>query len=599
MRLHVTGLFLSVLAASLGLGGCFSLFAAEESPARGKVDVQKKTEQLRRETMRRRLAELRDRNQAPAKLPERIDRIPPRKPPKGQSVLPLESARDLGEPLSPKQLEELLAKQLIDEGIEKANRPISDDRFVRRAFLDIIGQLPSPADVDEYVRNTSPSKRSELIDYLLSQPAYGRNWARYWRDVIAYKETAGRNKLAPFAGFEDWLADQLNANRPWDEIVTDMLTVNGLSTEHPEGFFFAAHDADPAQMAGETSRIFLGLHIACAECHDHTTDVWKRDQFHELAAFFGKTSIRIRRDLMQERQFPPIVEIGPNGRPRSEYRKPNLQDPSDPGSVVRPVFLTGQAIPLNTTEQQRRDAVAQLVASKRNPYFAKALVNRVWAELMGFGFTNPVDDLGSHQPVAYPEVFDALARSFAASDYDLKLLIGTIAKSRVYDRQFRDLADGYENEILFTSIAPTPLTADQIFDAVDWVLGDLDDGAPVGPRRRGARAGFQEAFGFDPSLNKEELQAGIPQALILMNNPAIHARIDARRPGTLLHKLIKTQPNDREVVEMLYKRVLARNPLPQEIKSCLEHIRSAPSREEGLEDVLWALLNTSEFLHNH
>lgn len=566
--------------------------AEDPTPDRvARAEAQKQA--ARKEAFRRRFN---FRRQQQAELPRNLEWVPAKKI-EGRTNLTLVSGRDLGETLTPTQLETLMASQLQSEGLEQATRPISDDRFVRRAYLDVIGQIPAPADIDEYVHNKSPNKREELIDYLLAQPQYGVNWARYWRDVIAYKETAGANKLLPFADFENWLAEQLNQNRAWDEIVTDILTVTGLSTEHPEGFLFAAHEADPAQMAGEVSRIFLGIQIACAECHDHKSDVWKRDQFHELAAFFGKTAVRIRRDLMEGRQFPPIVEIGERVR-RGEYRKPDLQDPSAPGDVVQPVFLTGQPIPPNASDSQRREALAQFVTSKRNPYFAKAVVNRVWAELMGFGFTNPVDDLGSQQPVAYPEVFEALARSFAASGYDVKQLIATIAKSRIYDRQFREFEDSYDNEILFTSITPTPLTADQIFDAVDWVLGNLDDGRQGGYRRQSARSGFREAFGFDPSLNKEDLEASIPQALVLMNNPAIHARMDAKRPGTLLNKLMNTQPSDREIVRMLYKRVLARNPTAEELQTCLSHMRSVSDRAEGLEDILWALLNSSEFLHN-
>lgn len=294
----------------------------------------------------------------------------------------------------------------------------------------------------------------------------------------------------------------------------------------------------------------------------------------------------------------PIVEIGEIRR-RRVYRKPNLQDPSDAGEVVQPVFLTGQPIPLQTTQLQRRQALAQFITSKRNLYFAKAFVNRIWAEFMGFGFTNPVDDLGSQQPVAYPEVFEALARSFAASDYDIKQLIRTIAVSRVYDRQFQELDGSYEDEILFTSVAPSPLSADQIFDAVDWVLGHIDDGAILDYRQRSVRASYRQAFGYDPSLDKEELEASIPQALLLMNNPQIHARIDASRPGTLLNKLMRSKQSDTEIVEMLYLRVLARRPQAEEVRTCLDHLKTTGDRAEAFEDLLWALLNSTEFLHNH
>ena len=531
-----------------------------------------------------------------AKLPANLESIRPKNV-RGQVPLKMVRTASLAKnPLTSAQIDELYAEELVAEGIDKASPTVADDVFVRRVFLDVIGRLPAPADIEEYVDDPSADKKARLVDRLLSLPHYGDNWARYWRDAIVYRSTGAANRTNPF-DFETWLAERLNRNAGWNDIVAAILSARGLSTETPEGFFLAAHEAKPAELAGETARLFLGIQVSCAQCHDHPTDSWKRDQFHALASFFGKSAVRVRRDL-ERGPRGPIVEVAENLR-RRDYRKPDLKDPSKPGEVVAPVFLTSQPLPENTSDAQRRGALATFLTSKRNPYFAKAFVNRVWAELVGYGFTNPVDDLGAEKPVAYPNLFEALAESFAASDYDIKRLMRSILLSRVYDRACRDLEDGYDEEILFRTVTPSRLTADQVYDALDWVLGNIDNGQRGGPRRPTGRLLFRSIFGFDPSIDQSEIEGSIPQALALMNSPQIHARIDARRPGTLLDKLLKTQETDQGVIRMLYLRVLARKPTADEAKTCLDYVTETGDRHEAFEDILWSLLNSTEFLNNH
>lgn len=528
-----------------------------------------------------------------AKLPKNLDAIKPKKA-RDRDQLALRPVRTLGHPLTVADLDDLIDAERASEGVATDATPISDAQFIRRVYLDLIGRLPAPADVHEYVAATSADKKSALVDRLLALPQFGENWARYWRDVIGYRATAGQNRLFPFDA-EPWLADAFNQNTDWGTIVRQMLSAQGLSTEVPQGFFIAAHEAVPEELAGETTRVFLGIQISCAQCHDHPTDTWKRDQFHELASFFGKADVRIRRDLGNGPRGP-IVEIATSPRKR-EYRKVDLLDPSKPGEVVAPVFLSGQAIPENTSDEQRRSALAGFLTSKQNPYFAKAFVNRVWSELLGTGFTNPVDDLGAHVEVVHPELFDALAGSFAADSYNIKNLFRTIVLSKAYAAPIRSLDDSPDPLL---AVTPTRLTADQIFDSLDWVLGDIvvDEGAS-GPRRLSPRRRFEQTFGFDPSTDAAEIEGTIPQALELMNNPMIQRRLRANEPDSLLSKLLATSSDDRQIVRKLYERVLARNPADEEAAICLQHVASADSRAEGFEDLLWALVNSTEFMTNH
>jgi hypothetical protein len=502
----------------------------------------------------------------------------------------------LGSPLSVEKLNAVLAADLVKLGETADGDPISDDQFIRRVYLDLIGQLPSPADIKEFVAEPSPTKRAKLVDRLLALPQFGENWARYWHDAISYRNTAGRNREAPFE-FQPWMAEQFNKNLGWDKIVTAILTANGKSEDAPQGLLIAAHDMMPAEMAGETARLFMGLQISCAQCHDHPSDHWKRDQFHELAAFFGKVGVRrnaadmFRSAEIQEKRFG------------GEYRKPNLENPTDPGMVTMPIFLTGQPALNRASDLERRRALAEFVTTPKNPLFAKAFVNRVWASFVGSPFTDAVDDVGEQMQPSLPKTFDALAKSFASSKYDVKRLMKTIVLSDAYQRQYG--ASGEESSPKSSSSAPIRLASTQIFDALTWAVGDL--GAPRnrlggGPRmQRNQSVGqmVETVFGFDPSSDAGEIEGSIPQALLLMNNPTIHARINASRSDTILAKVLKSHPANDDAIRALYLRVLARHPTEAELGRCRSFLAEVKSRGEAFEDILWALINTVEFLHNH
>ncbi len=471
---------------------------------------------------------------------------------------------------------------------------IDDEKYIRRVFLDLIGHLPAPADVEEFLADKSTNKREKLVDRLLGLPQFGEHWGKYWGDVFRYHATNQKPNQTLLFQEDDWLAEQINGNKSWGRIAHEILTAKGIDSEAPQGFFVALHDGDPAELAGEASRVFLGTQIACAQCHDHPYDPWKRDQFHELAAFFGKTSFRVRRDLGQTLGRDFVVEVGPSLKPQEQYRKPDLKDPSKPGEVIQPVFLTGQPLPLQTSDDQRREALATFLTSTQNPMFARAFTNRIWYELVGWGFVEPVDDLSRAREPRLPKLFENLSNSFAGSNYDIKGFMRAVVLSEPYDRAIE--AAPSEGSIARSA---SRLSSAEIFANLEWVLGPLDPGAPdVRRRASGPKRKFEQVFGFDPSIPASEIEGSIPQALLLMNNPNIEQRIGAESPNSLLAKLIKTQHSDRGIVEMLYLRVLGRFPTRQELATCEASLRTT-DRTEGLEDILWTLLNSTEFLHQH
>lgn len=514
---------------------------------------------------------------------------------KGQYYLPLRKSADPGRPIDSGQLDALLDR----ERGPVTTQPAPEDQWVRRVYLDVIGELPAPADIKEYLSDPAPDKKARLIDRLLAMPQYGRNWGRYWSDVISYHATVATNLPSLFRE-QDWLADQFNRNVGWDKIVAEILTARGESTNTPQGFFIASMEAKPEELAGEAARVFLGVQIACAQCHDHPTESWKREQFHELASFFGRVIARRKKvdTAALPKKVAPIVFEVMEKPARREYRMPDLKNPSAPGKVVPPVFLAGQTIPLDAGDRERRAALASYVTSPRNPYFAKALVNRVWSELLGRGFVSPVDDLGPSREVTAPRTFEALAGSFTATHYDLKRLFRTILNSRVYAEAGSEPADDAPS---FARVEPSRLSSDQVLDALDWVLGNIDDGVgvPYRGRQLTIRGLFKTAFGYDPSIDQKEVEGSILQALALMNHPRVHSRIEASTPDSLLDKLLRQNLSDDKMIEALYLRALARRPTAEEVTTCLDYLGQAPTKREAFEDVLWSLVNSTEFLYNH
>ena len=512
-------------------------------------------------------------------------------------------------PLTPAEVDELLARELKSDKLTPS--PLTtDEQFIRRATLDLTGKLPLPADVEEFVADKEPAKRSKLIDRLLASDEYPRHWARYWRDVLVARATSERVKRTGLAlRFEDWMMGELKANRSWGDIAHEIIQANGElrfdNTDAKNGdlFFMFSHEgADAAnERAAEVSRIFMGIQIQCAQCHDHPSDIWKRNQFHELAAFFARTRERPIRD--QQR----LVGFALFSTPRGEHEMPDKDDPKKT-TTIHPKFLTGETINHGLEDLERRKALAKFVTSRDNYWFSAAYVNRIWGDLMGQGFYQPVDNMGPLQEATYPNLLVRLAASFKATNYDEKALFRLIMNSQAYQRQIR-LGDQSNDHLHFAGSYPTRLRADALWDSLVGALGPLQPERPgmgmggaggkgpmPGPfmRRFGLEGIFQATFGFDPSTKSDEVEGSVPQALMLMNNPAINNRMRAGG-NTVLEKILTSYPDNDEAIKMLYLRVLARKPTANEAETCRKYIAEVGKRNEAFEDILWTLTNSAEF----
>ena len=490
---------------------------------------------------------------------------------------------------------------------ESAVLPCDDTTFLRRATLDITGQLPTPGKVTSFTLDPAADKREKLIEDLLASREFGNNWGRYWRDVIMYRRNDQRGLIAA-GSLQRHLTKSLNENRPWDQVATELITASGDVRENGATGLIMAQVGRPEDTVAEISRIFLGVQIQCAQCHDHPTDRWSREQFHELAAFFPRVAVRPRNND-GPRSFAVVADDGPafrrpNGNNRfrgtPEHFMPDLDDPQARGTRMQPVFfVTGEELPFGTKDEKRRETLADWITAKDNPWFATAFVNRMWAELVGEGFYEPVDDMGPDREPTAPQTVEYLAAQFAEQDYDVKWLFTTIIATDAYQRGSQPRRK--HNETPFAANCSQRLRADQLYEAMFQALGVKE---PQDNRGRGAygvggaRSQFAALFGYDPSDPRDEVEGSIAQALALMNSPQINNLISAS-PYTPLGRLLRDTPEDEDVIVELYLRCHGREPTDREAMRCLQYVKSTGDRNEAFEDILWSLINSTEFLYRN
>lgn len=507
------------------------------------------------------------------------------------SLNPLSAAERPGEAQSAKRVDTLLGKAL--NGL----KPAADEVFIRRVYLDLTGKLPSEDEVRTFVIDPARDKRAKLIDQLLRTEAYATNWGRYWRDVVTYQTPASGNYIR-WQLFDQWWTDQVRKNRRWDEIVTALVTATGPNDEVAPVNYLTSMYGNPVEIASQTSRIFLGVQIQCAECHNAKTEPWKREQFHEFAAFFGRAHLIQHKDVGEKRGTPYAIE----GRSAGQYQMVSKKDPSQLIDM-QPRFLNGESVAYDANDEDRRAALARYMTSPTNPYFAKAYVNRMWTSLLGWGFYHNVQDLGAHEQPQHPEVLDTLAKDWIATGYDIKWLFRTITLTKAYQSQLSAAPTG--DSTTPPGYCPVRLRPEQVFEALQKALGfaENDDSipapapksAPAVQRHTGLRNMVYMAFRENPSLPHAEVTGTIPQALLMMNS-ALVTSYTSGSGKTILAKLLEEDRTDEQIVTALYERVLARKPKIEELEVCRRHVGKVEDRKEALEDILWSLVNSTEFL---
>lgn len=475
----------------------------------------------------------------------------------------------------------------------------SDQEFLRRAFIDAIGTLPSEEEARAFLDSKDPKKRERLVDALLERPEYGQVWALKFGDLfVLRKEYLGRKNAMLL---QQWLTEQFNANRPWDQIVRDILTARGDPNENRAAMYFISRAPqkggerywirNPENTAEMTAQVFLGNRIACAKCHNHPTEKTTQDDYYRFVALFQQVTGKGTRDGV----IPESLEGTGNG----DVRQPRT------GELMTPQPLDRSRLTFAKEEDRRIKTVAWMV---RQDDFARSIVNRFWARCFGQGIIDPVDDIRSTNPPVNEPLMNALCKDFVRHGYDLKRLLATIMKSRTYQLSSRTNRTNAVDIKLFSHYYARRLPAEEMVDALAQVTGvpDRYQGMVLGARAieladTEIPSLILDTFGrpprVQPSDSERNPHPAMSQALALLNSDAIQQKIKA--PDGVLPALLKSGKTDAQILESLFLRSLARRPSPKESKMLLDAVKKSPSRDEAFQDVLWALLNSKEFLFNH
>jgi hypothetical protein len=520
--------------------------------------------------------------------------------------LPDRPVPDMGDLPVNNQIDTLVFAQLKQLRLRPAELA-ADHVFLRRAYLDALGILPTVAETRAFLADTDPKKRERLIDALLARPEFAEYWAQKWSDLLRNEEKALDRKGV--AVFYRWIAAQIAADRPLNLFARDVLSATGSTYANPPANFWRAV-RDPLQRAESVAQVFLGVRVGCARCHNHPFDRWTMDDYYGFATLFGRIDYRVlantRRDDLDKHEFVGEQVVFQN-------RSGDVTNPRTKRPAV-PVFLGAKA-PAFGPDADRLTALADWVAAPDNPFFARAQVNRVWLHLMGRGLVDPNDDFRATNPPTNPELLDYLARDFAAHDFRLKHVVKRVMTSRVYQlaATTRDTST-MGDELHHSHAAVRPLEAEQLLDALSQVTGVpvAFRGYPAGLRanqvpappqsgRRGVDGmgeRFLKVFGKPDRLLTCECERsddpGLLQAFQLITGELMNAMV--RDPDNRVGKLLSAGKGDAEMLEEVYLAALCRTPKEAEAKKLLAFLAAAPDRRAAWEDVLWAVLNSKEFL---
>jgi Protein of unknown function (DUF1553)/Protein of unknown function (DUF1549) len=505
---------------------------------------------------------------------------------------------------------------IIDPSLAAAKvkpAPLADDaEFCRRVFLDVIGRIPRAPEVHDFLDDTSPNKRQQWLETMLDPSSQGADYgthARYiyhftnvWRAVLLPQ---GNNPQfqALVPTFENYLRDCVRENKPYDRMVREILTtpLGGppqmqRQASDPSKYtpvaFYQVNELKPENLAASTSRLFLGVKLECAQCHDHPHAQWKRKQFWELAAFFSG---------VESRGQPAPFGTGSEVADRRSIKIPGTD------KLVQARFLDGSE-PRWPAATPSRNVLASWITTGENRYFSRAAANRLWAHFFGIGLAEPVDDLSDLNPPSHPELLDELAHQFAANKYDIKYLIRAIVNSKTYQRSSVVTNPNQNEPRLFARMSVKGMSPEQFFDSLleaTRFKGQERSAAPqFGQPDLSLRAQFLSRFSSQDK--RTEYHTSILQALALMNGKFIEGETSLKNlehSETLL--IVVDSPfyvNTAARIETLYLQTLSRKPRPEERERLVHYVDSGGPRhdsKEALADVFWALLNSAEFMLNH
>ncbi|HEX8911486.1 MAG TPA: DUF1549 domain-containing protein, partial [Humisphaera sp.] len=473
----------------------------------------------------------------------------------------------------------------------------SDEVFARRLYLDVVGLLPTPEQVSEFVADADPKKREKLVDKLLERKEFVELWVMKFAELLRIRSDNQQVSYKAALSYFNWLQDQIANNVPMDQVVQKLLSADGGTFNNPATNYYQI-ERDTLKVAEDAAQVFMGMRIQCAQCHNHPFDRWTQDDYYGFASFFAQVGRKPGEDPRET-----IVFNRGSGEVAHPLKKP-----------VVPKFLGGAVVKFEPG-QDRREVLAKWLASKENPYFAKNLANIVWAHFMGKGIIEPVDDVRVSNPPINPELLEALGSKFQDYNYDFKRLVRDICNSRTYQLSTRANETNLTDTRNFSKGPIRRVRAEVLLDVISQTTETSEKfrGLPLGARAVQIADGdttnyFLTTFGRAKRETvcscEVAMEPNLSQALHLLNGTTTNGRIIQ---GGVVRKLFYEQKlTPEQIVENLYLRTLSRKPTEAEMINLRSRMpkdtKGTENQQETLkvlEDVFWALLNSQEFMFNH
>lgn len=498
----------------------------------------------------------------------------------------------------------------------------TDLKWARRLYVDLIGRVPSLAELKEFESDRSENRRQALVQRLLYDDRYtldyARNWTTIWSNLLIGRTGGtGNNSLVNREGMQKYLRDSFARNKPYHQMVTELITATGVTKPGEEGFNGAVNyladkvnDENATLATSSVSKLFLGLQIQCTQCHNHPFNDWKQDKYWEFNAFFRQT--RALRRFVSGTDDVAMAELidqdyaGESNQPEKADLFYELRNGLV--KVAYPVFVDGTKIDPSGYVQDvnRRQELAKLVLESN--YLDLAIANRMWGHFFGYGFTKPIDDLGSHNVPSNEPLLQYLGAEFRASQYDFKQLIEWIVLSEAYQLSSRATSANERDDPMlgemprFSHYYIRPFSAEELFESMLLLTrGQGDEQSYQATEEQKSRwlQQFAREFGTDEGDESIEFSGTITQVLVMFNGEMIRAATSAEGGGVLGQIVRDPKTDIRKKLETMFEAALARQPSKQELGSLMQVVQTSATPVEGLEDVWWALLNSNEFIFNH
>ncbi|MFO0879690.1 MAG: DUF1553 domain-containing protein [Gemmataceae bacterium] len=488
----------------------------------------------------------------------------------------------------------------------------SDSEFIRRAFLDTLGVLPTPTEVRSFLADTRADKRDRLVDQLLQRPEFNDHWSVFLGDLLQNRKERDHDVrgVKGVRAFHAWIHRQVSQNRPWDAIARDVLLASGSTSTNPAvGYYVVTvgEHGDPAksEVVDSVAQAFLGTRIGCARCHNHPLERYTQDDFYHFAGFFS----RVKLDRQEPKKGPTTLRLlGTKDNEKQVLtQKVGVQQPRT-NEFLPPRHLDRTPLPVIDPKSDPREPLARWITDPRNEAFSGAMVNRIWRHYLGVGLVEPVDDLRASNPPTNPELWKALQTEFVRSRFDLRHLMRVILTSRTYQLSAATRPSNATDTRFYSHYYARRLPAETLFDAIASAteVADRFAGYPMGTRAGqlpdpGLQSYFLSLFGRSERVTacacERSGEVTMPQLLHLQNSEALAQKI--RDGNGRLARLLRDHKDNEAVIDELFLATLSRLPSPSQRAAVHRALGDGTGRDEVFRDLFWALINSKDFAFNH